>query len=227
MGLLDILNSIGHTSAPSGQPQSSSHMSKLAIALIGLLAYKAMTRPGGITGHAGQATTPNAAPAGNGGGGLGGMLGGMLGGGALGGALGGGLNDILGKLGSAAQAGGSGGTGGGNLNDILQGGLGQILGGAAGGSVVSGGLDEILKQLQNAGHGDVAKSWIGTGENKEIAPDDLGRALGADSINALSSQTGLSRNDLLAGLAQQLPQLVDQLTPHGRLPTEQEASRMV
>jgi uncharacterized protein YidB (DUF937 family) len=43
----------------------------------------------------------------------------------------------------------------------------------------------------------------------------------------LAKQTGMNRNDLLAGLSQQLPDLVDQLTPHGRLPTEEEAQRMV
>jgi uncharacterized protein YidB (DUF937 family) len=37
----------------------------------------------------------------------------------------------------------------------------------------------------------------------------------------------MSMNDLLAGLSQHLPNLIDQLTPNGRLPTEQEAARMV
>jgi uncharacterized protein YidB (DUF937 family) len=127
--------------------------------------------------------------------------------------------------GTRAAPGDDGGLGG--LGNILQGGLGGLLGGAAAGSVLSGGLNDVLKQLQNAGHGDVAKSWVGTGENKDIDPDDLGKALGADQINALSQQSGLSRDDLLEGLAQQLPQLVDRLTPQGRMPTEQEASRWI
>jgi uncharacterized protein YidB (DUF937 family) len=37
----------------------------------------------------------------------------------------------------------------------------------------------------------------------------------------------LSRNELLQGLSQYLPQVVDQLTPHGRVPTEQEAERLL
>jgi uncharacterized protein YidB (DUF937 family) len=54
-----------------------------------------------------------------------------------------------------------------------------------------------------------------------------GAPLGSDTLNTLSKQTGLSRDELLAGLSQNLPDLVDQLTPKGRLPTEEEAGRMV
>ena len=65
---------------------------------------------------------------------------------------------------------------------------------------------------------------MGTGPNQPISPGDLGRALGADQIDALSSQTGLSRDELLDGLSQQLPEVVDRLTPHGRLPGPNEVS---
>ena len=88
---------------------------------------------------------------------------------------------------------------GGGLGDLLKGGLGGLLGGAAAGSVISGGLGDLLKQFQQNGQGDVANSWVGKGENKSIAPGDLGKALGVDQINALTSQTGLSRDDLLSG----------------------------
>ena len=56
---------------------------------------------------------------------------------------------------------------------------------------------------------------------------DLGHALGNDTIDALSKETGLSRDDLLAGLSQQLPDFIDQLTPHGRPPSAEEAARLV
>src|SRR5215510_4227776 len=115
-------------------------------------------------------------------------------------------------------------TTGGGLDDLLKGGLGGLLGGAAGGSVVSGGLNDLLKQFQQNGQGDVAKSWIGAGPNKAISPNDLASALGADRINTLAGFSGMSRHDLLDGLSQQLPDVIDQLTPDGRLPTEQEAA---
>jgi uncharacterized protein YidB (DUF937 family) len=110
---------------------------------------------------------------------------------------------------------------------MIPGGLGGLLGGAAAGGVLSGGLGNLIKDLQNSGHGQAAQSWIGTGPNKDIAPSDLADALGSDTLDALSKQTGMGREDLLTGLSQQLPELVDQLTPNGRLPTEEEASRIV
>jgi len=116
---------------------------------------------------------------------------------------------------------------GGGLGDLLQGGLGGLFAGRGAGSVLSGGLNDLLKQFQQNGQGDVAKSWIGSGPNKTITPNDLASALGADRINALMAQSGLSRDDLLDGLSQQLPDVVDQLTPNGRVPTEQEAARLI
>jgi uncharacterized protein YidB (DUF937 family) len=121
--------------------------------------------------------------------------------------------------------GGLGGAlGGGGLGDLLKGGLGGLLAGGAAGSVISGGLGDLLKQFQDSGHGDAADSWVSPGPNKQISPGDLGRALGADQINALASQTGLSRDELLDGLSQHLPDVINQLTPHGRLPNENEVS---
>jgi uncharacterized protein YidB (DUF937 family) len=116
---------------------------------------------------------------------------------------------------------------GGGLDDLLKGGLGGLLGGGAAGSVVSGGLNDLLKQFQQNGQGDVAKSWIGPGPNKAISPNDLATALGADRVNTLAGFSGMSREEMLSGLSQQLPDVVDQLTPEGRLPTEQEAARFV
>jgi uncharacterized protein YidB (DUF937 family) len=90
-----------------------------------------------------------------------------------------------------------------------------------------GGLSDLLNQLQNKGHGETANSWVSPGPNKQIAPRDLADALGADQINALTAQTGLSRDELLAGLSQHLPEVVHHLTPDGRLPTENELSRLL
>jgi len=120
----------------------------------------------------------------------------------------------------------AGGSGGG-LGDLLSGGLGGLLAGGTAGSILSGGLNDLLKQFQQSGQGDIVNSWVGTGPNKTISPNDLASALGSDKINALIAQTGMSRDNLLRGLSEYLPQVVDQLTPQGRLPTEQEAHRML
>src|SRR5947199_7303477 len=127
----------------------------------------------------------------------------------------------------AGPAGGNVGLPGGNLGDLLRGALGGVLGGAAAGTVLNGGLGGLLKELQESGHGDAARSWVGTGPNKAIPKGDLANALGADTLDELSKHTGMDRGDLFSGLSQHLPGFVDQLTPHGRVPTGEEAARMV
>ena len=184
MGLLDVLNGMQQgprgPSTPSPSSQSGGGMSPLTMAILGLLAWKAVKH---LT--AGSTAAPAPAP-------------------------------------SPAPA-APGGTGGG-FGDVLKGPLGGLLGGAAAGSVISGGLGDLLKQLQQGGQADAANSWVGKGPNKAISTGDLASALGADQIDQLSSQSGLSRDDLLKGLSQYLPQVVDHLTPDGRLPTESELS---
>jgi uncharacterized protein YidB (DUF937 family) len=127
---------------------------------------------------------------------------------------------------NAGAPGGAAASGGG-LSDLLKGGLGGLLAGGAAGSVLSGGLGDLMKQLQDSGQGDTANSWVGKGENKPIAPGDLANALGADQINTIASQSGLSRDELLKGLSQYLPGVIDHLTPEGRLPNESEVSRRI
>jgi uncharacterized protein YidB (DUF937 family) len=220
MGLADILT--GMMNGPRGQRQPSSGgggggMSPIMMALLGLLAYKALkgrggqTAPSGGVGQTGRLPPGGTMSAGSSGGALDDILGGLFGG----------------KQGSMPGGATTGANPSGSLSDLSPGGLGSVLGGAAAGSVLSGGLGNIIKELQDSGHGRVAQSWVGTGPNEEIAPKVLANALGSDALNTLSQQTGMSMNDLLAGLSQHLPDLIDQLTPNGRLPTEQEASRMV
>jgi uncharacterized protein YidB (DUF937 family) len=219
MGLADVLN--GMLAGPRGQrqaqPSSGSGgggMSPLMMALLGLLAYKAFKGRGGQAAPPGtqRPVTPGGAnqpipSSANAPGGLGDILCGLFGG-------------PSGRTPAGTKPGG-------NLSDMLPGGLGGLLGGAAAGSVLSGGLDNLIKGFQQSGHGHVAQSWVGSGPNQEIAAKDLEKALGSDTLDTLSSESGMDRNDLLAGLSQYLPELVDQLTPHGRIPTEEEASRMV
>ena len=190
MGLLDILNGMQNGPRGPGKPSAEDNggMSKITMAILALLAYKAVKHiGGGNPSHPAPAPAPAPSP-------------------------------------NTVNAGLPGGGMGGGLGDLLKGGLGGLLGGAAAGSVISGGLGDLLKQLQQQGQGEVADSWVGKGENKSIAPGDLGKALGIDQINALTSQTGLSRDELLSGLSQYLPGVIDHLTPDGRLPTDSELS---
>jgi uncharacterized protein YidB (DUF937 family) len=140
---------------------------------------------------------------------------------------GGGLDDLLkGPLGGLLRGGTAPGTGtGGGLGDLLKGPLGGILGGAAAGTILNGGLGGLLKELQQNGQGDVVNSWVGSGPNKTISHGDLASALGDDTLDQLASYGGMQREEVLSGLSSQLPRLVDSLTPHGRLMSDEEAAR--
>jgi uncharacterized protein YidB (DUF937 family) len=200
MGLMDILN--GMQNGPRGQqqgaPAGGGGMSPMMMALLGLLAYKAVK---------------------------GGALGNILGGGSspgvdprapTGASSGGGLGDILGGLLGNTQAmpGGLGGM------------LGGLLGGAAGGNVISGGLRNLIGDMEENGQGDAARSWVSNGPNQSLSPNELGNALGVEDVDAVARQTGMPRDQILSMLSQHLPELVNQLTPNGRLPTEGEASHL-
>jgi uncharacterized protein YidB (DUF937 family) len=118
-------------------------------------------------------------------------------------------------------------AGEGGLGSLLPGGLGGLLAGGAAGSVLSGGLGDLLKQFQQNGHGDVAGSWVSNGPNKEISPSTLSQVLSPEQIKTISDMTGMSPDELMKTLSQQLPGVINHMTPDGRLPTEHETSRMI
>jgi uncharacterized protein YidB (DUF937 family) len=105
--------------------------------------------------------------------------------------------------------------------------LRNLLGGAGAGGILSGGLGELINSFQQHGRADAAESWVGKGANKPISPSDLEQVLGPDKIGWLVEETGMSREELLAGLSKELPETVDKLTPEGRLPTQPEAERLI
>lgn len=94
----------------------------------------------------------------------------------------------------------------------------KSLGNSPLGTNITGGLGELVEQFRNNGEGATADSWIVDGPNTTINDAQLERAIGRDMIDSLTKQTGLSRQDLLSRLAKTLPDVVDKLTPEGRLP---------
>ena len=87
---------------------------------------------------------------------------------------------------------------------------------------VLGGLSDLIGRLTAGGAAPQVNSWVGPGENKPIQPGQLGSALGQNTLNELSQRTGMSQQELLQQLAVVLPQLINGLTPKGRVPTAAE-----
>jgi uncharacterized protein YidB (DUF937 family) len=198
MGLLDVLNGMQNgprgPSTPSGGPSTPSAQGSGGMSPM-TMAILALLAYKAVKHLGGGQSSANSAPA-----------------------------PSPGTANAGPSGGGLGGALGGGLGGLLQSGLGGLLAGGAAGSVISGGLGDLLKQFQQSGHGETANSWVGPGPNQPISPGDLSKALGADQIDSLASQSGLSRDELLSGLSQQLPGVIDHLTPDGRLPTENELS---
>ena len=91
---------------------------------------------------------------------------------------------------------------------------------------LSGGLKDLVDQFRRNGKGEVADSWVQKGANKPVKPEELEQVLSPEQIAFLMGRTGLSREELLAGLSQELPKAVDTLTPEGHVPDEAEMKRL-
>lgn len=124
------------------------------------------------------------------------------------------LSMLAGSRGSQPQGRGGAATGG--LGDVLA----QVLGGAGGSA--GGGLGALLEQLQRAGFGAEADSWVGRGANRPLPADALDRVFGRDALAQIARRAGVSEQDAARGLAEVLPEVVDRVTPDGRVPDDEK-----
>jgi uncharacterized protein YidB (DUF937 family) len=90
-----------------------------------------------------------------------------------------------------------------------------------------GGLDGLIRRFQEEGLGDVIASWISTGTNQPITPEQLARVLDPEQLRELSRQAGVALTRLPEALAALVPTLVDRLTPDGEIPGPYQLLRMV
>lgn len=109
--------------------------------------------------------------------------------------------------------------------------MGKQLGGALGGTggqpdvmqivqalmTQSGGLDGLLAKLKQGGLGDAVQSWLGNGQNLPVNAEQITRALGQPQVAAMAKQFGIDPQQVSQLLAQNLPGLVDKLSPNGAL----------
>ncbi len=99
-----------------------------------------------------------------------------------------------------------------------QGGIANVLGSLLANNGELGGLNGLVDKFNQAGMGDVVKSWIGTGENQPISGDQLSNVLGGDVLGKVAGQLGMDPAQLSGQLSAMLPGLVDKLTPNGAIP---------
>lgn len=81
-----------------------------------------------------------------------------------------------------------------------------------------GGLPGLIEKFQKGGLAEIAASWVGTGENQPVSGEQMLNTIGGDKIREIASSLGVSNTQVADGLASVLPQLIDKLTPEGKIP---------
>ncbi len=84
----------------------------------------------------------------------------------------------------------------------------------------TGGLSGLIESFKNKGLGEIASSWVSTGKNLPISAEQIQQVLGSDTIRDIAAKANISMEDVSSGLSRFLPQMVDKLTPNGKLPEE-------
>jgi uncharacterized protein YidB (DUF937 family) len=121
------------------------------------------------------------------------------------------LDSIMGML----------GKGGGGKDVMSQ--LASMLTGKGGDGM---GLSRLLDQFKGAGLGDKADSWVGTGDNQPLTPEEVQKAVGDDRLAKMSKQTGQSVGSLTTDLSKMIPEAVNKLTPDGKVPDPGDLMKM-
>jgi uncharacterized protein YidB (DUF937 family) len=101
--------------------------------------------------------------------------------------------------------------GGGDKKDDLMSSVMGLLGG-------QGGLQNLISQFGAKGLGNVIGSWVSTGKNLPISPEQIKGVLGNDTVKNIASKLGIDSNALTSQLSNLLPDVVDKLTPEGKVP---------
>jgi uncharacterized protein YidB (DUF937 family) len=115
------------------------------------------------------------------------------------------------------------------LDEIVKAGAGTLLSGSGQGGLMeqvlglvnnseTGGLAGLVEAFKGKGLGDAISSWVGTGENKPVSGEEIANTIGIDKIQQIAAKLGISGSEASSGLAALLPQVIDKLTPEGKVP---------
>jgi len=163
---------------------------------------------------------------GSSGGGLNDLLGGLLGGGGGGGSSQGGLGgleDVLGGLLGGGQSGSPGTAASGMNMSAVAAALGPLLAKLLKG----GGLSKMMQGAQASGLSAQADSWVGTGANASVSSHEVRGVVGDDAVSELAQNAGISDDQAADVLAKVVPQVVNGLTPDGKLPADNDLDQLV
>jgi uncharacterized protein YidB (DUF937 family) len=83
-----------------------------------------------------------------------------------------------------------------------------------------GGISGLLQQFHEKGLGELVNSWVGSGENAQISPDQVQKVLGTEQVQQVAEKAGISPEAASSKLAEYLPMIVDKLTPNGQVPEQ-------
>ena len=100
---------------------------------------------------------------------------------------------------------------GGNEQPNIMGAIQGLIGG-------QGGLDNLISKFSSKGLGDVVGSWVGTGQNQPVSPEQLQNVLGSENVSNMASKLGINSSELTGKLSSLLPEVIDKLTPDGKVP---------
>ena len=105
--------------------------------------------------------------------------------------------------------------------------LDGLIGGAVGAEMATavngfiehhGGVQGIVSQMEQQGLGNTVRSWVQTGANAPISPEQLQTVFGNDKIVQLAGRFGMTPQDFAQKVSQVLPSVIDKLTPNGVVP---------
>jgi len=85
-----------------------------------------------------------------------------------------------------------------------------------------GGVSGLLEKFQQGGLGEVAQSWVSSGENLPISAEQIESVLGSELVSSVAEKFGVDPQDAASQISTLLPQLIDGLTPNGEVEAGQQ-----
>lgn len=153
-----------------------------------------------------------------------------------------GLDDVLGGLGGLLGGNQQQSSSTGGIGDILGSVLGTQRSGSSGKGMLiaallpmvlswvqrNGGLSAALSKITSMGYDNQARSWLSPHEqNDNLDPNEISRLFDEHEIQQVAKQTGANESEVRQGLAELLPEVMNQLTPNGNLDNENEANQEI